>query len=352
MAMQDTGGWSERYGINVDYDIREFDILLAKPDLSKSRLIWNTMNELPECCLKARYRSNSWYALQSANSLLVDKLRHNNWVPQTQDGQNTVYFVKPTEADVELLPKGFSYEHQSKWLQVMEFGKSKRDREEAERRREKQATDEYQRKNDAAKEMGFSSLEEGEEVAELKRKDPGGFKKWQEDNRHKPEFPERPSRNPERREATLTERLVNAPEKEYETRPRSVRTSRTSIDPNFWLRNLYTNDSAQMVCQICKEEMPFRRRDGEYYFEAVEVFTLEYLGNEGEAQFLALCPLCAAKYKEFVKRDEEQEAELYHALQNADGLDVPLNLGEWETSIRFVETHWRDMKTILHVYQE
>ncbi len=98
--------------------------------------------------------------------------------------------------------------------------------------------------------------------------------------------------------------------------------------------------------------MPFKRRDGEYYFEAVEAFTLEYFSHEGEAQFLALCPLCAAMYKEFVKRDGEQEAELHHALQNADGLEAPVRLGVWETSIRFVETHWRDMKTILHVYQE
>ena len=350
--LQDSGRWSQKYRVDEDYDIPEFDTLLAQPDLSKCILIWKTMIELPDCCLKARYSSNSHYPIKTANSTIVHKLRENEWVPQKQKGQTGELFVKPSEAVPALLPEGFSYEAQAQWLKAIEFGKNKRDREEAERSREQQATYEYQRKNDAAKEMGFSSLEEGEEVAELKRKDPEGFKKWQEDNRQKPEFPERPSRNPERREATLAERLVNAPEKEYETRPRSVRTSRTSIDPNFWLRNLYTNDSAQMVCQICKEEMPFRRRDGEYYFEAVEAFTLEYLGNEGEAQFLALCPLCAAKYKEFVKRDEEQEAELHNALQSADGLDVPLNLGEWETSIRFVETHWLDMKTILHVYQE
>jgi len=65
-----------------------------------------------------------------------------------------------------------------------------------------------------------------------------------------------------------------------------------------------------------------------------------------------LCPLCAAMYKEFVKRDEEQEAKLHHVLQNAKGLEVPVKLGYWETSVRFVEIHWRDLKTILRVYQE
>ena len=98
--------------------------------------------------------------------------------------------------------------------------------------------------------------------------------------------------------------------------------------------------------------MPFKKRDGDYYFEAVEALTRDYFPKEHEVQFLALCPLCAAMYQEFVKNDEAQEAKLYHALQNAEGLEVPVKLGEWETSVRFVERHWRDMKTILHVYRQ
>ena len=33
-------------------------------------------------------------------------------------------------------------------------------------------------------------------MAELRRIDPEGYKKWQERVKNKPEFPERPSRNP------------------------------------------------------------------------------------------------------------------------------------------------------------
>ena len=350
--LTDTGGWSWEYGIDVDYDIQELDVLLAQSDLSKSQLIWKTMNELPECCLIAKYSSNSRYPILEAHSTLVHKLSESEWVPQQQDGKNVDCFLKPSEAVPELLPEGFSYEAQAPWLRAIEFGKKKQDREEAERRRAELATDEYRRRSDAAKEMGFSSPEEVAEMAELRRKDPEGYMRWKESAKNKPEFPERPSRNPERREARFAEQSANAPEKEYETRPRSVRTSRASIDPKTWLRNLYTNDSDQMVCQICKSEMPFRKRDGEHYFEAVEALSLEYFGKEQDAQFLALCPLCAAMYQEFVKRDEEQEAELYQALQSAEGLEVPVRLGEGETSVRFVEIHLQDMKTVLHVYQE
>ena len=92
--------------------------------------------------------------------------------------------------------------------------------------------------------------------------------------------------------------------------------------------------------------MPFKKRDGEYYFEAVEIFK-GYFKKEHEAQYLALCPLCSAMYNEFVKLDEEAMAELKHAIQNTDECEIPLRLGEWDTSIRFVETHFQDIKTIL-----
>jgi hypothetical protein len=96
--------------------------------------------------------------------------------------------------------------------------------------------------------------------------------------------------------------------------------------------------------------MPFRKRDGEYYFETVEALSKEYLSKEHEAQFLALCPLCAAMYKEFVKRDQDAMKAFYDALKSSDKPEVPLALGEWET-LRFVETHWQDMKKILQLTQ-
>lgn len=343
----DWGGWSWKYGINDDYDIPEFDTLSAKQELSKSKLIWNTMNKLPACCLEARYRSNSNYPILTAKSTLVHKLSRTEWVPQKQKGQNGEHFVKPLEAVPALLPEGYTYEPQAQWVTAIEFGKSERDREEAGRRRKQHANHEYQRKNDAAKEMGFSSLEEGEKVGELFRKDPEGFEKWAESAKQKPEFPDRQSRNPERRRKRLVEQYANAPQKEYDTRLRSVRTSRAHVDPDPYLKAQYTDDSGRMICQICKDEMPFKKRDGEYYFEAVEALSADHLLKEHEGKHLALCPLCAAMYKEFVKRDEGQEAGLHSALLNEDGLEVPVRLGERETSIQFVETHRLDVKTIL-----
>ncbi|HUT61906.1 MAG TPA: hypothetical protein VNA25_29055 [Phycisphaerae bacterium] len=90
-----------------------------------------------------------------------------------------------------------------------------------------------------------------------------------------------------------------------------------------------------------------KKREGEYYCEAVEALSKVYCGREHEAQFLALCPLCAAMYKEFVRQDEEAMTELKNALMDSDDLEVPLRLGDLNASIRFFETHYDDIKTIL-----
>jgi len=90
--------------------------------------------------------------------------------------------------------------------------------------------------------------------------------------------------------------------------------------------------------------MPFRKRDGSYYFEAVEALRFAY---ENEAQFLALCPVCAAKYKEFVTSDRDAIAVMRNTLMASGGLRVPVSLGDEEASLSFVETHFFDLKDIL-----
>ena len=64
---------------------------------------------------------------------------------------------------------------------------------------------------------------------------------------------------------------------------------------------------------------------------------------------MALCPVCSAMYKEFVKYNEETDEmnSLKEALINAKGLEIPLILGELNTNIKFVETHLTDIRTIL-----
>lgn len=164
-----------------------------------------------------------------------------------------------------------------------------------------------------------------------------------------PKFPTGSSLNHERRKKKLLEKIASAPKKKYEKREQSMRTTKGTIDPNQWLMEFYTNDEDQMVCQICKNEMPFKKRNSKYYFEAVEALSREYFTKEDEAQYLALCPLCAAMYKEFVKCDEFAMASLRDALMEVEDAEVPLRLGELSTSLRFVETHFQNIKVIIEL---
>jgi len=100
-----------------------------------------------------------------------------------------------------------------------------------------------------------------------------------------------------------------------------------------------------MICQICEQEKPFKGRDRQYYFECIEA--LDTLPREQHQNHLALCPLCAAKYQEFVKRDDDELRRCQAMVLAADGDVVALQLGGEEATLRFVASHLLDLKTLL-----
>lgn len=139
----------------------------------------------------------------------------------------------------------------------------------------------------------------------------------------KPVFPQRESPNPARRADKLSKEAAQAPPKMYELKERSVRTSSGAVkgDKKVYLRDLYTNDDKEMVCQLCRDEMPFRLDDGNYYFEAQPFLTStrhEYCENH-----LALCPNCAAKFQHANGSSPES---LREGLFAAQTLEVPITL--------------------------
>lgn len=147
----------------------------------------------------------------------------------------------------------------------------------------------------------------------------------------------------------VEEQMKVAPEKEYGQTNRNIRITNGTIDQHAWLKIHYTNEDNQMICQICKDEMPFRKRDGDHYFEAVEALSRDYFAKEHEAQYLALCPLCSAKYTEFVKRDNAAMEKLKSALISSEESEISIYLGELRASISFVESHFQDIKIAVNL---
>ncbi len=320
-------------GFDPDINVDGLENALESPSTKRSEIIWNKIAVNYSHCIKGKILISSRRDFSPDASTYQKKIEVSNfgkllidtaWLPDSNGDMH-----KPCDLTLDDLPESFD-----------------RDEKLADRLGMKKK---LQKKfvEGAAKSFGFDSSEEAKEMAELKRKDPKGYKKWRESYNSRAAFPERATQDSERRGKQVGEQYGEALKKKYEPRERSVRTSRGAIDPDSWLRSRYMNEDDQMICQICKEEMPFKKRDGEYYFEAVEALSKDYLPKEHEAQFLALCPVCAARYKEFVKNGESTMEKLHRALKNSDDLEVALRLGEWETSLRFVEIHRQDMKTIL-----
>ena len=346
------------YSINEDYIIPEFSILLNMLSIDKSKLIWRTMSYLPESYLKSRYRKNASNNCHYGYSSVVHQLRNAKWVPQN-DGVS-ISFVCSCNASIDNLPEGFPYETGQEWLEAIEFSKTATEQKA-----------EYIDRNQKARDFGFDSGDDAEECADFYRqcKEKGmsiddlkselGFRS----SKVNPDFPTSPVRNPEYRRKRILEKIKNAPKKEYVEKIRNMRGTKEDIDQRTSLKEWYMNDLGEMVCQICRKVMPFKKTDGEYYFVAIEALTIRFMNDqlpenhflkELEAQYLALCPECAARYDYFVRAVKDGVTvmeELRNHLINSEDMEFPLKLGELDTSIRFVEAHFKDLKAALHYYE-
>ena len=161
-----------------------------------------------------------------------------------------------------------------------------------------------------------------------------------------PQFPKRSVPNRKRRVDRVRRRAKKADPKTYDKRMRSVRTSKPEIPVKVWLREMYTNREGTTVCQMCRKTMPFKLpRTGEYYFEAVQI--ADNFPIEEHCLYLALCPLCAAKYKVLVKRDEDYLKEFIWAIEVTENQVVSVRMDGSSCTIRFVEPHLLDVKTAL-----
>ena len=313
-------------GIEVDGS----ENAIANPNIKRSAFIWNVIAGPNSDCIRGEIElsTRQTYAgskTKEQTSKFGQLLTNSPWLPDA-DGK----MHKPSELTIDELPEQFKRDE--KLADKLGFGMKKdiitRLLEEA---------DIPQKVLDRARQIENATPEVQQQIDIL----------LQGESKRYPQFPEKRIGSLERRGERLTEQYNSANEKEFKPCIRSVRVTEATEDVRFWLKENYTNDEGQMFCQICKEEMPFKKRDGNYYFEAVETLSKNYFPREHETQFLTLCPECAARYKEFVKRDEHAMEELYETLINSEEPEALLKLGDWDTSIRFVETHFHDIKTVL-----
>jgi hypothetical protein len=327
-------------GVNEDYYIKDLCRLLDLKTIGVSQLVWKTMCGADPKVLKARYRPNQEALLRVAPSQLSHALMGKSWIPDIHEN-----FKKPEDSTEETLNEGLIFDDRNGWLKTIGFGK-----------KAKKESEEHLALMGHAEALGIKNIESINLVKQLESDEELFFKvkSFIELERDKPEFPVRESHDPGRRAEKTAEKFMDAKDKTYELKQRSTRTSLNVIDQETWLLNRYKNNEEKMICQICQKEMPFKKRNGDYYFEAVEALSKNYFTKETESQFLALCPLCAAMYKEFVKRDEEAMLQLKQMILNSKDHEyiVPIKLGSLSTFIRFVEIHYVELKAIIRKSSE
>ena len=90
--------------------------------------------------------------------------------------------------------------------------------------------------------------------------------------------------------------------------------------------------------------MPFKRDNGLHYFAAVEC--VRGLVRELPENHIALCPVCAAKFRH---ANGTPPAELKEAILAASGSAISVTLAREECSIYFTEKHLQDLQTALQV---
>ncbi len=192
-------------------------------------MLWRFLRdylELDARFFKARYQW-FYYSSQSKyfSSMILVRLKNSKWVP-TKDGS----LEKPSEITTDqLLDEFLGATELTESLGIVEGADQSED----------------ERKREHATELGVSL----EDIEFLKnhRDEVEQLKAALAARKERPTFPTRPGANPERRQERLGEQLTDAPDKEYEKRERSVRTTNGAIDPITWLRNQYTIEADQRL---------------------------------------------------------------------------------------------------------
>jgi hypothetical protein len=341
--------------LSAEYKIirlRDYLALITNEnDINAASLIWKSLCS----CL--------YYNINANNAPdIVNVLKEAKWIPQKKVYNNepqddSVVFVIPSDATIKKLPDFFerpaindNYHPVRRLLEAIEFEKNVRE-----------SAYKQDEKIKAAETLGIlpvddigglvgvinemiesgTSVEELRGMIDIKRK-------------NKEHFPKSDVPNPEWRAKKIGEEYDEADLVSYEKRLRSVRTSGPALDTQIYLRDMYTNDDGRMICQICHSVMPFKRRNGEYFFEKIEIASPKKMlhPKEMEVNYLALCPVCAARYQEYVKYAGKAQNVLDVIDNCADGvLEIDIELDK-PGKLRFTQKHIGDVKTIIKKNKE
>lgn len=334
-----------------DFNIYKLDNIISelrqRPKLSE--LIWKSVMNIDTntYTIGAVYRRTTSFDKEFISSQYVYTLSNNPWI-LTRGG----ILQKPQNITFDDLPAGWTHpkaEYEHPILKAIGFGRN------SEKQREEQI-----KKDQAAKAIGLENAKEADELKKLRDelKEAGVTHEELRDiiqrkkEKNSKSLPQAAPKNPERRKEKILQENSEAIERGYETRERSVRTTDTQVrkDARQYLTNMYTNEDGEMFCQMCQDELPFKKKDGQYYFESTEICSME---KEDMHQYLALCPNCAAEYNEWVRNDEKTVQMLKNkiaerrSITGEQAISIDFYIHNECHSLYFTRTHYDDLRTVV-----
>lgn len=311
--------------------------------LNSATVLWNFLRnylEQDSRFLKARYY---WFYYRRKSkyfdSMILVRLQDSKWVP-TKDRA----LKKPGEMTTDQLSDEFL--SASELIDSLGIAKSTNQNEDEDKGKSEQQC----REREAARTLGIEDPNTLERAKQFVLMPPEEQERvlanFEEQQKFDP--PENKPENPDRRAQRVAKDAAEASARQTESRERSVPVSREQVkgEARPYLIQQYTNTGGVMSCQICQKPLPFKRNDGDWYFECVEIMKEQELKKHHMQNYLALCPNHAAMFKHANGLSSRELKEKIINL-NINVRKLEIKLAKQDQQIYFTTIHLTDLRTVI-----
>ena len=334
---------TSQYTIDDDFELQEFRLgqIADTQNAALLRTLWEALVAEPGTKAVARYRGNASSNPFKYESKLAQALKSVPWV-LTRDGDVRL----PKDVLADDLPDGWQPPSADSLLAQIGFGT--RERIAKEQRERLRADLVAQGGSDEQADAMLEAISSGVPPEVLI----AAAEEWR---LQRAAFPELASDDPSRRAEVAAGDAASAPIRATVEKVRQIvqGQTQTSEETRTYLKQNYTNGEGLLICQSCHDVMPFKLRDGSWYFEAVQFVPRRKRIHKANA--LAMCPLCAAKYKHVRETNEAALIDGLLAIVVAAGdgmIELPVLIAGQRRTLRLTGKHTIDLQAALRVAGE
>ena len=343
-----------RYPTNKDYKIKYFDEFLKRPsNEAVFELLISTLNSYGANFIKCTYSPAQKYQPKKYSSQITCSLKSAKWFIQEENGR--IYFVKPEDANKSKIPSKYkelvsSYPLEN-WLREMNFGVQ-----------EEIKNEQYEKENDIISSVvGLNDnsigilrqFNKSDLSSEIKEEIINNINQYLQSCLSESMYRENDF-DINRLNEKSEEAYNNANDMEYEDRKRSVRI----IDPEKalaepFLRQVCVNEDGNILCQVCRNRLPFKKPDGQEYFEKIQLFPKSLIKKELRVNYIACCPVCSAKMKVYYSHNVEAQKTLFKQISYSQESIVtfPVQLDK-DADITFANEHIARLRKMIELSQK